>query len=72
MLKITLLFTLSCNCREGANCKFLGKNPQVHLIIIREWPKTNPPILRNLDNFPPGAFYSNLPPFRSPTPRTKE
>ena len=24
--------------------------------------KNNPPILRNLDNFLPGAFYSTLPP----------
>ena len=40
----------------GSNCKFWGKNPQVHLIIIREWPKNNTPILRNLDNIPPGVF----------------
>ena len=33
------------------------KNPQVHLTLIREWPKNNLPILRNLENFPPGAFY---------------
>ena len=35
--------------REGAglNCKFLGKNPQVHLFNIREWPKNDPPILRS-------------------------
>ena len=34
---------------EGSNCKFLGKKPQVHLIIIREWPNDhffqNVPIL---------------------------
>ena len=52
---------------EESNCKFLRKNPQVHLIILREWPERPkndppPPILRNLDNFPPGAFYSNPPP----------
>ena len=27
----------------------MEKTPQIHLIIIREWPN---------DNFPPGAFYS--------------
>ena len=47
------------NCRRGENCKFCGKKtPQVHLIIMREWPENNSLILRNLDNFPPGAFYS--------------
>ena len=53
---------------RGVNCKFLGKNPQVHLIIIREWPNnTPPPILRNLDTFPPGTFYSTPPPPAHPT-----
>ena len=37
------------------------KNPQIYLIIIREWPKNSPPhhpiILKNLDNFSPGTFY---------------
>ena len=47
--------------RGVSNCKFWGKNLQVHLIIIKEWPKNTPPILRNLDNFPPGAFYSTPP-----------
>ena len=37
--------------------QILGKKPQVHLIIVREWPNL-PPILRNLDNFPHGTFYS--------------
>ena len=46
------------NCKGGSNCKFWEKNPQIYLIIIREWPKNNLPTLRNLDNFPPGAFYS--------------
>ena len=51
-----------------ANCKFLGKKHKVYLIIIREWPKHNPPlILRYLDNFPPGAFYSD-PPTSPPPP----
>ena len=37
----------------GVKLHISGKNPQVHLIIIREGPKnTPPPILRNLDNFP--------------------
>ena len=44
-----------------------GKNPQVHFIIIREWPKNNPPpppILWNFDSFLPGTIYSSryLPP----------
>ena len=43
---------------RGLNCKLWEKNPQVHLIIVREWPKNTPPILRNLDNFLPSAFYS--------------
>ena len=34
------------------------KNPEVRLIIIREWPKINLPILENVDNFPPGVLYS--------------
>ena len=42
--------------------QILGKNPHVHLIIRRDWTKNPPPppppsILRNLDDFPPGAFY---------------
>ena len=45
-----------------ADCKFWEKT-QNHLIIIREWPKNIHPILRNLYNFPPDAFYSTpLPP----------
>ena len=42
----------------GIHCTFWEKTPQVHWIIIREWPKnTTHHILRNLDNFPHGAFY---------------
>ena len=26
----------------GSNCKLLGENSKVHLIIIRDWPKNNP------------------------------
>ena len=43
----------------GSNCKCWGKKPQVHLIIIKEWPK-NTLILRNLDNFSPGAYQNNF------------
>ena len=39
-----------------SNCQFWGKNPQVHLIIIREWPKNNTSSLKHLDNLPPGVF----------------
>ena len=56
---------------EGQITTFGKKNPQVHLIIIREWHKNNPsPILRNLDNFPPGAFIPP-PPLPPPTIRHK-
>ena len=48
--------------RRGSFCKFWDKNPQVQLIIIKEWPKNNPPILKNLDNFPLFGFLS------TPTP----
>ena len=43
----------------GVKLQIFEKNPQVHLIIIREWPKNSPShplILRNLDDIPPGAF----------------
>ena len=57
-----LSITLLClNC-TGVKLQILGKNSQVHLIIIREENDLNTPILRNLDNFPPGAFYSTPPP----------
>ena len=49
---------LLCLIVGRSNCKFLEKNLHVHLIIMKEWPKNNSPILRNLDNFPPGVFYS--------------
>ena len=54
-------FVTNCSGEGGGfKLQILGKKTlQVHLIIIREWPKNNPPpILRNLDNFSPGAFYS--------------
>ena len=51
-----------CLIAEGGGGVKWGKNPQVLLIITRECPKNNPPpILRNLDNFPPGTFYSTTP-----------
>ena len=34
--------TLLCLIVVGSNCKFLEKNPQVHLMITWEWPKKNP------------------------------
>ena len=50
---------------EGVKLQILGKNPQINLNIIREWSKNNlPPHLRNLYNFPPGAFYSIPPTIR--------
>ena len=34
---------LNCKGREGGWLQNLGKNSQVHLIIITEWSKNNPP-----------------------------
>ena len=63
-------FSLSCLIARGhgggggwVKLQILGKkNVQIHLVIAREGLKTPPPILRNLDNFPSGAFYSTPPP----------
>ena len=46
MLKNPIFFLNTLWClivRDGggANCRFFGKNPQVHLIILRKWPKNN-------------------------------
>ena len=30
------------NCRDDCKLQILGKTPQVHLIIVKEWPKNNP------------------------------
>ena len=51
------------NCRGGAvQFKSFGKKPtQLHLIIIRQWPKNNHPTFRNLDSFPLVHFI-RLPP----------
>ena len=70
MLKDVTLLCLIEREGRGTNYNFWKKNPQVYLIIIREWHKNNPsPILRNLDNFPLGAFI--LPPLPPPTIRLK-
>ena len=58
-----LMYSFVPNCTGRSNCKFWEKNPQVYLIISKEWPNPAPPrtpypILINLDNFLPGAFYS--------------
>ena len=45
----------------GQIANFGEKNPQVHLIIIRESPKNIPPILRNLDNSPPWFILFDIP-----------
>ena len=46
--------------------QILWEKPQNHLIIIREWPKKTAPlphplssILKSLDNFTTGTFYSS-------------
>ena len=45
------------------NCKFWGKKPSSSFNHYKRITyKQPPPILRNLDNFPPGAFYSTQPP----------
>ena len=45
---------------RGLKLQIWGKKPQVHLIIIRDRLKSKLLILRNLDSFSPGAFYSTL------------
>ena len=57
--------TLLCLIIGGGG--ILEKNPQVYLIIIREWPKNNPLalILRNLDNFPLVHFIRSPSPYNS-------
>ena len=56
-----LYYSFALNCRSEGDqiARFGKKDPHVHLIIIGEWPEKKPPILKNLDNFPPGAFYLN-------------
>ena len=53
------MLTLLCLIGGGVKWQILGKNTQVHLIIIRKWPKNTPSphFIKNLDNFPPGAFH---------------
>ena len=63
-IPIVLFWTFLPNCKGEVKLQILEKKtPQVHLIIIKEWPAkhpppSSPPILNNLDNFPTGAFYS--------------
>ena len=63
MNNISISVTLLCLIVGGIKLQIFEKKIQVHLIIIREQPKNNPhpppPILRNLDNFPPGAQKCN-------------
>ena len=59
------------NCGDGVrwNYKFRGKNPRVNLVVTRKWPKNNThSFSRNLDNFPPCAFYSQHLPLPPPHP----
>ena len=53
-----LTYSFVPNCSGWSNCKFWEKNRQVHFVISKEWPNSPLPILTNLDNFLPGAFYS--------------
>ena len=62
------MYSFVSNCRGGkkgggggVKLQILGKNPQVHLIIINT---PLPTILRNFDNFPRGTFYSIPPKIR--------
>ena len=51
----SVLYYFVADCTGGSEiASFWEENPWVHLVIIREWPKT-PPILRS-------AFYSTPPP----------
>ena len=56
--QVNLLEIPASESKRRFKLKILGKNLQVHLNIIRELPRNDSSILRNLDNFPPGAFYS--------------
>ena len=53
-------YSLVPNSRERCSCKFWGKTPQDYLIIRREWPINECPllILKNLNDFSAGVFYS--------------
>ena len=54
-MKLGLSASMFCQIvGRGIQISSFGKNTQVHLVIIREWPK-NKYILRNLDN-PPVYF----------------
>ena len=71
-MKSLISVTLLCIIVGGVKLQILRKSAQVHLIIIRKWPKNNPLILRNLNNFPPYGFYlTPHPPSPSPTIRHK-
>ena len=49
---------LYTTCNVGPNCKFWRK--KTHSSSSNYYKRTPPAILRNLDNFPLGAFYSNF------------
>ena len=40
--KIFKVTQLIFEMKNYSKLQILGKNPQVHLIIVREWPKINP------------------------------
>ena len=61
----TLLYLL---VGRGQIANSLGKNLQVHLIIIKEWPKNNHPILRNKEI---SIIFTLVHFIRSPTIRHK-
>ena len=45
------------NCKgEGVKLQILGKNLCVHLIVIKESPNNNSPILKSLNNYLPVHF----------------
>ena len=57
------------NCREGVKLQILGKKTSSLFNYYKKTPLKHPthptpPILRNLNNFPPGAFYSTTPTIR--------
>ena len=47
------------NCRrgDGGGGKYFGKKPLRSFNYYRRMTQKQPPILRNLDKFSPGAFY---------------
>ena len=45
-------YSFGSNSKSGLKLQILGKNPQIYLIIMREWPNNTPaPNIRNIEYF---------------------